>query len=70
VSKRLAKLANRELNLIDRRPCKGKPVSFGVYLGSCLEGIHDQDIPFLQKSFLRGSGWVFETSQIDSEQLD
>ncbi|KAJ6146095.1 hypothetical protein N7497_008077 [Penicillium chrysogenum] len=34
VSKRLAKLANRELNLIDRRPCKGKPVSFGVYLGS------------------------------------
>ncbi|CAI7604605.1 unnamed protein product [Penicillium crustosum] len=34
VSKRLAKLANRELNLVDRRPHKGKPTSFGVYLGS------------------------------------
>ncbi|CAG8894370.1 unnamed protein product [Penicillium nalgiovense] len=34
VSKSLAKLANRELNLIDRRPRQGKPVSFGVYLGS------------------------------------
>ncbi|KAK4869928.1 hypothetical protein LT330_005652 [Penicillium expansum] len=34
VSKRLTTLANRELNLISRHPHKGKPASFGVYLGS------------------------------------
>ncbi|KAI2721186.1 hypothetical protein CBS147354_5868 [Penicillium roqueforti] len=34
VSNRIAQLANRELNLIERRPCAGKPTSFGVYLGS------------------------------------
>ncbi|KAJ6087185.1 hypothetical protein N7467_006099 [Penicillium canescens] len=33
VSKRLAQLANRELNLVDTRARRGKPLSFGVYLG-------------------------------------